>query len=280
MAPRRRKTNADLDALRLEVLKKHAAATKKISRLRRVNGVDIGRTEYDPRRNTLNLQRYTRKQLEAYNAQLTQFNSRAVGFVQGKGGVPIPSAQWREYKALERRYNAAGAKHNASVGNIKVPGSGQTIEQRAATLHPTANVDIGKMYVTINRTSTNIKSPAALTKLIKQMQKKTAADYVPKEVKKTRKAMSNLLKTVGLSDLQDKVNNLTDAQFNVLYQHTNFSTSIVNSYEYRKLLGTEAEQRWHSSLADTYRSNAEELIDWAGKLNVNDKRNTTQRKKR
>lgn len=258
---------SELERLRELVRKRRSAVTGKIARIRRNTGVDITGRDEDPRRPTDVIKRYNKRQLNRYLGELNAFQSRSVGFVAGAGGVPIPKDRWRQYKRLEAKYNEIGAKHEAAVADIFLPTSGMTLRQRQAMIHPTAVGEVVNMpYMATDRDPRQVPSVKALDKLIKEMNRRTSADYLPGEIKKSRKQLSDMLKTAGLPEVASRARSLSDAQFDTLWNYTNFATVVSLSYELMKLRSADAKERWHDSVLEDARNDVGELLDWASEL--------------
>lgn len=257
----------EIERLRELVRKRRSAVTAKIARIRRNTGVDIaGRTE-DPRRDTKVINRYTKRQLNAYLGELNSFQSRSVGFIAGAGGAPIPRLKWREYKRLEAQYNAIGAQHEAKVADIFLPTAGMTIRERQATIHPTAQGEVvNRPYSQVDRLPEQIPSAEALEKLTRDMRRKTSKSFLPGELRAARKQLADMLKTAGNGDFIARARRLTDSQFDTLWNYTNFATLISLSYELTKLRTAGAKERWHDSVVEDAADDLGNLFEWAEQL--------------
>ena len=75
-------------ALRAEVRKARARATRKVARFRR-NGVKVEGSKFDVRREAGAESRYNARQLQAYLDQLNGFTNRNTQYYRGQGGAPI-----------------------------------------------------------------------------------------------------------------------------------------------------------------------------------------------
>lgn len=257
----------ELERLRELARKRRSAVTGKIARIRRNTGVDItGRAE-DPRRDISVIKRYNKAQLNKYIGELNAFQSRSVGYVAGAGGVPIPKNKWQQYKRLERQYNALGVKHEAKVADIFLPTAGMTLRQRNAMIHPTAVGEVvNRPYSQVDRVPSQIPGVKALDKILKDMERKTSKTYLPGEIKKSRKQLNDMLKTAGNGNMIARASKLSDAQFDTLWNYTNFATLVSLSYEMAKLRAADAKERWHDQVVEDAASDIGELFDWASEL--------------
>lgn len=257
----------ELERLREIARSRRSAVTSKIARIRRNTGVDVTGKPDDPRRPVEVVKRYNSRQLNNYIAELNAFQSRSVGFVAGAGGVPIPKSKWAEYKRLERRYNAQGAQHEAAIADIFLPTAGMTLRQRNAMIHPTAVGEVvNRPYSQIERSPQQVPSTNALDTLIRDMYRRTEREFLPGEIKKSRKQLNDMLKTAGNGEFVKRANILTDSQFDTLWNYTNFATLVSLSYEMAKLRAADAKERWHDSVVEDAASDIGELFDWASQL--------------
>lgn len=266
-------SNSELESLRKEVRKRRSAVTAKENRIKRNTGVDIRGTKEDPRRPLDVVDKYNKTQLRNYLNKLNAFMNRSVGYVAGAGGVPIPKKDWLEYKKLEKQYNSVGAMHFEDVANIFIPNAGMTIKQRDATIRPdsiTAQGDIVvRPYSEISRNSTNIATPESIKKLIADMKKKTSKGYLSGMIKAAREQLNQMLDNIGNSELKTEANSLSDNQFNILWNYTNFATNVSGIYNIFQMQTVDSKDKWWSTVVEDYSNDIRELFDWAKSLPAN-----------
>jgi hypothetical protein len=256
--------NDELRRLRDEVRKRRSAVTAKVGRIRRNTGVDVTGTNEDPRRPPKVINKYSAPQLKKYLNDLNAFQDRGVGFVAGKGGSIIPKKAWIEYKKLERQYNKLGELHVKAIADIKVPGLGVTVAQRNANLPARAHGDIiNRPYVDINRNPRNVVDLKALKKLTKDMRRKVSPSFLPGEIRKARRELSAMLKTIGSGEYADRAKGLTDNQFNILWNYTNFATNISLRYEITKAQAAGMSEDKYASVLEDNTDDLRELFDAA-----------------
>jgi len=259
--PRR---NDDLEALRAEVRRRHKAATSKVSRLRS-RGVEVSGTNYDIRRDLSKVKRYNATQLRAYATQLNSFVDRSNAFVPGDSGVPLPAAKWREYKRLEKRYNEIGNREFTKVENMFLPGSTTKVRERRQMLDKSA-LSGGAMndpYAEINRKSKGITSIEALERITEQMRSKTTREYLPSELKKSRAQLNEMLTTIGKAEYIEQANSLSEHQFNILWNYTNFANEISLDYEIMKARARGEKERVHEKLHEDANHAIADQLQWA-----------------
>jgi len=255
--------NDELDALRAEVKRRHKAATAKVSRLR-TRGVELGGTGYDVRRDLTKVKRYNATQLRAYANRLESFVSRANAYVPGDSGVPLPAAKWREYKSLEKKYNQIGNREFDKVANTFLPQPGVRVKDRRKMLAQTALGEaVNQPYQEINRRSRNITGESALDQLTEQMRKKTSREYLPEEIAKSREQFMDMLKKIGNTEYSEAAENLSDDQFDILWNYTSFANEVSSDYEIMKLKARGTQERAHEKIHEDNAHTINELLQWA-----------------
>ena len=262
--------NDDLEALRREVLARHDAATKKVSRLRRVAGVELGGTEFDPRVGPNAIRRMNTRQAVRHLAKLNSFTSRRTRFVSGAEMSPIPLDKWRQYKQLEAKNRQLGQKDFQRVANIKLP-NGQTIAEYDEQMSPKGFKSVGynkgnKAFIKGERTSSNIRGVKGLDKIIENINRKNSTRYPQKVVKQAKENMIATLEGGGVSDaVIKKASKLTKFQTDVLWNHTKFARDAGEKYWFtanEKAGGTVRPTTSHADME----SKLDEQIEWASRL--------------
>lgn len=260
----------DINELRREVRKRHAAATAKVSRLRNDKGVEVGGTKYDPRRDPANIKRYTRQQLNSYLNQLNGFTARTNGFVAGSEGAPIPIATWRKYKSQETRYNAKGRRRFQGVADIKLHGQDMTLAQRQDMMRPNiiraGGEASNRPFAPVERKPSQIRDVEALNKLIRSFNKKNSRGYLSGYIRKQRQQAKQLVDGIGVSGLNDLLKNLTDDQFDTLFNETSFASDAGSRYGLMQLAKQGKKSGAHDAVMETAENDLLEQIKWAASL--------------
>jgi hypothetical protein len=271
----------DINELRRLVRQRHAAATSKVSRLRRNKGVEIGGTSNDPRRDPSNIGKMRSRELQTYLRQLNTFTSRETTFFQGSQGSVLPGKLWNEYKAQERAYNRRGAERERQIANIKLPGQDMTVAQRSANMRPSILRASGEAstrpYSPVNRKPQHIADAEALTKLLNDMRRKNSRDYLPDTIKNQRKQAEHMMNTIGVGDQIETLRKLSDDQFDTLFNETGFAGDLGMRYGYMSMLSHGKKNAAHEAVMDTNEHDIEEQITWASNLPP---RNWTRARKR
>lgn len=269
MPPKRRKINPELEALRAEVRRKHRNATAKISRLN-AKGIVIKGTSYDARDDVKKFATYTTKQLIAHAKRLDEFTQRKTAFVPGAGGAPLPKSKFERYKALEAQHNAIGDIRMNERGDFMAPGSGMSIRDREHTMRPDsvrAQGDVvNRPYSKIERSPENINGEAALDKLTRDMQRKLNRNFLPKQIRASRKQLDDMLDIIGNSELSEAARGLTAHQFDVLWNDTKFATDAGLIYGVMKMKAAGGKDRWYASVVEDYANDISEALEWAKTL--------------
>jgi hypothetical protein len=263
----------ELKALRAFVKKRRNAVTAKENRIKRNTGVDIRNTAQDPRRPLTVVDKYNKSQLTKYLSDLESFMSRSVGYVGGSGNTPLPKLDWLRYKKLENKYNKIGMEHFNAIADIFIPQAGMTISQRDKTLVPDSisaqGAIVNRPYSPIDRKPNNIPSQKALDKLIADMNKKVSGKFLPEKLQEGRGQLNTMLNSIGNPELISEANLLTDSQFDILWNYTNFASNVSGIYFLMMKnatddSGEEMEKgNWWDSVVEDYSDDIRELFSWA-----------------
>lgn len=235
----------EIQRLRDLAKKRHAAATKKVSRLKK-NDVHVSGTPLDPRKNAADISKMRTRDLQSYIRKLDSFTSRDTGWVHGAGKKNLLSVNlYREYKRLETAYNK---KNLADYENVKgrfIPTLNTTVQAFHGELpdHPvTANPASRSPHIPINRTNKGIPNDQKLKKLINDMHRRLSEGHTDAVISKEQKSMSRFFIDMGkadrknkdLKDLRKDFWDLTPEQFAFLWNHTNFAEAASMDYEIAK----------------------------------------------
>ena len=262
------------DRLIADVRKRRSAVTSKIYRIKRSTGVNIAGERDDPRRVTRDPLKMNTAQLRKYYRQLDSFMSRDVAFIPGANGTLISKSRWREYVEYQSKYNKIGEQHLKGISAIEITGEGMTVGQREATFNPDslrAQGDVvNRPYSRMSRTPENINGGEALERLIVDLKRKTSKAFLPAEIAKSREQMNDMLDIIGNQSLTSKMNGLSDKQFDVLWNYTNFATNLSLMYQILKIKSSKAilspKDRWYESVAEDAVEDIDELTTWAHTL--------------
>lgn len=260
---------ADLNELRAEVLRRQQAAQRKVARLRR-KGVNISGTPYDVRRNPENIGRYNSRQLQSYLNQLNSFVDRRTSFVGGVEGMPIPREKWQQYKRVEKAYRKRAEAHYETVKDTFIPQSGLTVEGFDKKIRRKREPGKGgvprPMELFSDRMPYEVLDEKKLARLQKNLEKKLQADYLPKEVKRSRKKMLQAVAEFGDKELTDLAKSLTDEQVDTLWNYTDAPRDIFSGYHYMRLLSAGKADEAQANIHEDAAYETKVWLQWAKEL--------------
>lgn len=269
-----RRVNPELAALRALAKRQTRNATDKIRRIKQSeHGALVAGSDHDPRREFSKINKYNSRQLNAYIAKLQRFNSRATQFVGDAKGRPIPSKKWERYKTQEQAMNARKSEEFDKVKNMRLP-NGMTIAEYDAMTTPAvpqmANPATNSPYAKTNRRPRAVASEKALAKLTKDSAKKWTSRDLKERTAKGRVTANTLLQTINDQELIGRLNNLTDSQFNILWNYSKeFTHNLSLLYELiqkRMREGDNLEDGYVSALEYSAYDEMRSLVDWAEQL--------------
>jgi hypothetical protein len=273
------------DRLRREIARRRKAATDKILRTRKSNGINLAGTEHDPRIDFRQVKNMGTAQLKSYLNSLSDFTAKDNTFRRGGNGAILSNRVWKEYEGLQSQYNQIGAQHLEKIKDIKLSGDDKTIGDRSEdVLAKRAHGDIfHRPYGVIQREPKHIASNEALVKLTEDMRKKIGKGYLPEVTKKQRETLRELLITIGNptwdeeGTVRDSKGNivsgravngvmladeLTDHQFYVFYNYGGGASSVFMHYATIKMLNNRQSAAYEEGLKDDLAG----LFDWATRL--------------
>lgn len=255
----------ELQRLRALAKRRHDAATSKASRLNK-QGVKIGGTEYDPRVKKQNINRYNKRQLEAYVRRLDNFTDRSNQFVAGRAGTPIPKSQYESFQRAQLASNIRAEKYLKPHADRVLPTTNVSVSQRLHDLDA-KEFNVLRMGRGTNtapfqintQTATDFYDAKAMQAAEKAMRKKIQTNYLPRTLKRYRSNAAVMLETVGESELSKQVANLSDQEFDLLWNLTSFPEGIKLNYE-NITHGISA--KWAQEIAHDNMLEAKELVGW------------------
>lgn len=263
------------ERLRREIARRRKAATDKINRLKKNNGINIAGTEHDPREHYNSVRNKNVKQLRDYLGKLSEFTDRSNTYVPGARGAILSNKSWDEYKRLEDQYNAIGAKHLDNIKDIVIPGKGLTIGERTEeVLSKRAQGDIfNRPYGVISRKSTNIEGSESLKKLTDDLRRKLSKNYLPNTLKKQRERLNDLFITLGNPEWEhpktgetisaiEAANNLSDYQFDIFYNYGGGANTVYVQYAVFSMMNA----RQSAQYEENFINDIAGLFEWATRL--------------
>lgn len=257
---------ATLAELRAQVRARQRAVGKKISRLRS-QGVELGGTKNDPRRNSELYKRYTRKQLETQLARLNAFQSRSNSFYALGNGQVVTGAQVQKYRRAEAAVNRSRRRLFEIYSGRKI--GGKTLEERIADATPKdsrlINPAINHNWKPIKRNLKGIRSVEAMEKLRLKLLRQAEPEYLQKQAVEGRNTARELLEYAGQDDVLDAIDTLSKDEWQELWLTPGFAREAsiayenTKRYEYPKL--REKEAHGLQSMAQDSRSTMMDMIN-------------------
>ena len=257
----------ELERLRAELRKKRNAASAKIGRIEKSIGVDITGTAFDVRPKPERISRYNKAQIRGQIRKLNEFNRRETSFVPGKGSIPIPKSEWEKYKSAERGVGIKAGSEFDKVADLYIGHLGVTVgarrENRSERRRRAGGEATASAFPRYSRSSTDIASVEALSKLTADFNSKLKPGYLPKFIKEKRAELDEMLKTIGNRNFIDIANSLSDHQFNVMWQYTDMAEKVSERYELMKLMAAGRKDRDMNSQVETNESLLNDIFNMA-----------------
>lgn len=212
-----------------EARRKERAAGKKVSR-NEAAAINLKGSQYDPRVGAKRLETMSTRELKSHIRRLDQFVSRRTQFVNIFGGTPAPRTLWNEYQRLQAINNDRAQRFLDTYGQIRMAGQDQTISGRikATTPEQRAN-NQGRVHEHIEREPWSITGVDKLQKLVDGMKKKAAGDYLERTIRARLNSGEAALRNAGFEDMIGDVEQLTEAQQQVLVDASTFFGIAVDN---------------------------------------------------
>jgi len=262
----------EIDELRAKVMARHKAATRKVSRLKNVVGVEVSGTKVDPRRSPAKIRHYTTAQLNTYMRELDTFTSRSTQFVPDARRKPMSADKWHTYQKAELAYNQKVKSDFSRIEDIYVPRLGMTIGERMDMVTPkhrqAYNPAVNAPYEPPTRKPTNVMSEKALEKLTAAMVKRGTPEHNKQLILDAREQFSLMAEVINEPELRDRISELTDTQFLVAWNYTPLPTALGMWYDMAQAILNSKEQAHHAGVLRNSVREANELIAWAKSLDL------------
>lgn len=223
--------SSEVKRLRQIARERQRAAGNKISRYKKQN-IKLAGSEFDPRRDLKNVDKYNSRQLKAYINQLNTFTDRTNQFVRGARGVPISKGVFIAYKELENRYNSHFKNEFEKIRDVKMPGKSMTFGERHDLILPkNKSLRAGtSKYFGKDRVSSGFTSDAALKKAMKNLKKSMKPGYSSETEKARRENFQKLIDYANRDDLGKAVKSLSSEEFYILWEYDSVIQNIVEEY--------------------------------------------------
>ena len=231
----------ELARARVEVLAAQKRATRKAGRIRREYGAEVAGTKYDPRKSKDAINRMTLAQAQAQLARVEKFNSRKTQFVGLHRGEPLPMRDWRKYRKLEAKGNAAREAWLDTFGNVQVDAS-NTVADMIYRRTPTkmmSSAPNATAFKIIDRDPENINGRKAFLKVVESAKRQADPEYIKNRLRIEDETAQETMRKMGDEDMLDSYLGLTEQERWALLQ-TDFTNNFYLRY---KLLQMEEGKR-------------------------------------
>lgn len=255
--------------LRAEVQKKLISVNNKIARTQKNTGAKVAGSEFDPRRRAGIDKNYNVAQLRSYLNDLNAFMRRPNQFVAGSRGAPIPRGKYAAFQKLQKEYSEVAKSYEASVGNNVLPKEfdNMTVRAHKGIAPESQGSTVYGPYRKYDYASTDIKNVGALEKLANKIKSMLKRGYLEKEISEGRENLEKALTIMGEGEWIERIDQLSDYQFDVLWNGTEFADRVFAKYDLlqERKEGTRKE-KWQDKVVDSQFAELGGLFDWASNL--------------
>jgi hypothetical protein len=256
----------DHSELRSRIQRLEHNTKRKLAR-NNAKGVAVRSSEFNPLQASDSMT--TKRQLQTYANRLSRFTSRKTQFVPDANSNPLPSRAWREYKRQERRYAEKVNGVFNKVSPLTMP-NGQTIGDRMKIMtpdHPSmANQPLNMLYRPTVRDSRSVNGLHGLEKLEQSIERKMSPEYFDYRRDSAKVSVTKFLEEIGDDKLLKRMQGLTDWQFDVLWNYTDFREDLILRYESAQQMMRSPNKRkeaWLEAIDNGAMTSAYKLMDWA-----------------
>jgi hypothetical protein len=256
------------EQLRAEAKSIRKNLTRKISRIASVNNVNIANTSLDPRLPASAINSMNTRQLNSYLKTARGFLSRDVGFVRGKGGVPLPRSEWNALAATVRANNKFAERRLSKYSDITVPGSRNTIGEREgirSRMPRMRNTASNRPVDQINiEDAEGFGTVQQMRRMRKKIEQRMTEKHLNKSIKKTRATATKAWRLIGDKRVQSWIRNMSDEMLDVLWNYGGLAESTFSRYNnMHSMAFTVEDARGFEKVASDAESDIEETIKWA-----------------
>ena len=257
----------NINDLRAEVARRQKAAQAKMTRLRK-KGVQIQGTEFDVRRDPARVSRYNSRQLQGYLNDLNQFTNRRTSFVAGSEGVPIRAHVFNHAMRTAREYNDYVNAYYDRIKDTNMPQLGMTVAELDKDVKSTrrAKGGVSRPLQPDQREAFEFASEKGLIAWRDSLEQKMRPGYMDKKTEFQRRQMDDALSVFGDREITDLANNLTDEQFDTLWNYTDAPRDMFSGYHFIKALSTGRADETEAAIHEDGREETLAWLQWASTL--------------
>lgn len=212
------------------------------------------------------------RELRKYQRDLTKFMDRGTQFVAGYMRKPIPRRQWLSYKQEEQRANTRLEHFYARIKAIQLPGryeSFNVADYRAMRkpVHPHMQNPSANTPGSLNRSPRSFEYESKLRQMTDELKKKGSDKWWQDKINQGREQYGMMTEAMGRMDLFERVMELSDDQFALLFFYTPFMDNASLTYETAMKAYDHTQRPWLDQAANEKDRENEMWIKWASEQN-------------
>lgn len=252
--------------LRKQISKARERVTRKIARLRREKQANVAHTGYDPRIDRRELESFSTQALKIVLHEYNEFTNRNVQFVGGRYNVPLRKSAVDAAKKTVEELTKRAHEWEENYGTIRLP-TGDTVQHAKDMMGKRENANQSfSPFPEYKFNPRNFKDEAQMEEFLGRHVPKNKDEWEAESIKGNREHLRKIQDVMGESN--EEFDSLTDFQFMMLWQGTNFLADKGIVYETFKALNDENVQTLPYSQQTVQDSvnELERLPKWASNL--------------
>ena len=258
---------SEVERLRAELKKARQSVTNKINRVKKNTGAKVAGSDLDPRRPAGIENRYNARQLQTHIAELKDFMRRGNQFVALQGGAPATKGEWHVYKRREQAQTEARLAQEAVMAKVDTP-SGLTALQNKQMMQEGNEQVVHGPYRAYDRAPSEVASRSALKKLSDSMLNQIKVGYLSDKTQQGRENLNKALLLMGDDAEVDRLNKLSEKQFELFWFGTNVAEAIFMKYgiEKDRAANPTRKETWQDKAIEDAADELGTYLDWAETL--------------
>lgn len=171
--------------------------------------------------------------VKAYIRDLERFNSRKTQYVAGRDGTPLPAAEVRHYRQLEKQWNKAHRKFWKKYADqpFYTPegASDVSLGELSSYVH-VKGLPYGDINYERKFNVENIRGLKDLRRRINIMKTETSPEYEQKRLQNLQVNMQDFARVMNDQRLIDMIEGMTDDQLLELWNNSDFVEIFYHAY--------------------------------------------------
>lgn len=256
---------SEVNRLRDEARKRRAAATAKAARIRRSTGANVAGTEFDPRRPHGDVSKMNSASLRKYIRELNSFVDRGVQFTAGDRGAPLPRGSWNSFERKQAKLRQMNQENQRVLGQFQAFGTEESVSDVKDRRYK--NRGQGGRRGAFNDTDYRpgeITNAKALNELEAHLDKMFSPKFMSQRRSNYRHGVMEAFKIMGELQLMEEFAQLSDFQFDVLWNDPRFAEVVFAKYdaEQARTQGNRKEQAQDRAANEQFEL-AGDFLKWA-----------------